>query len=88
MEALNINNCIRLVRVKTAIRASIKTMSQDCFDHINNYLETSGGITMLKGNSVDDTENNINKLKYFSNGCFTWLQARAFAEYYHGIITR
>ena len=71
-----------IVKVKEHHKCSVNTMSEGCFKQINDYLST---FENLVGNSVEETKKNIMATKYFSNGCFTYLQAQGFAEYYHQI---
>lgn len=71
-------------RITHPIRCSVNTMSQGCFEQINNYINKFD----IKGNTVEETKSNIQELPQFKSGCFTYLQALAFAEYIHGIVRK
>jgi len=61
---------------------SVNTMSPDNFNFIDSYIKRFSVI----GTTVEETERNIMNLESFKSGCFTYLQAKAFAEYYHSQI--
>jgi hypothetical protein len=63
---------------------SVHTMSEGCFKQISKYIFNcymQG--CMIIGDTVQETKRNIMLLRYFQSGCFTYLQAEAFARHYH-----
>lgn len=71
---------IKFVKVKEAEHCTVNTMSEECFTQIDNYL--SRFKEKLIGETVEETTENIMQRDQFVTGCFTYLQAIAFAEYY------
>lgn len=69
-------------KVKSAHRASYKTMPIECRQFIDNYLMKNKTKWSI-GNTVEETKKSIMNLEQFKSGCFTYIQARVFAEYYH-----
>ena len=65
---------------KTRKKCTVYSMNKDCFDWINRYLCRFPNII---GNTIQKTKNNIMQLPQFKSECMTYLQAQAFAEYYH-----
>ena len=61
-------------------RCTVYTMSKECFNQIDLYINSFG---VLLGPTFTDTYNNIMNLPNFKSGCFTHIQANAFAKYYH-----
>ena len=67
---------------QTITICTVQTMSPDCFKQIDDYLRN---FPNLIGKTVEETKANIEKTPRFMSGCFTYLQARAFASYYHSL---
>ena len=73
---------MKIEKTITHTKCSVHTMSDGCFNQIDNYLRN---FPEIMGDTVEETKKNIEQLPQFKNGCFTYLQSRAFAEYYHSI---
>lgn len=69
-----------VIKTQSFRKCTVDTMSDGCFSQIANYLQ---GFENLIGATKEETERNINNTPYFLSGCFTCIQAAAFAEYYH-----
>ena len=71
-----------ITKIKSAKKCTVRTMSKGCFEQIDSYLRK---FESVMGFTIQETKSNIMRLELFENGCFTYIQASAFAEYYHSI---
>ena len=65
--------------IKRGQRATVNTMSGACFRQIDQYITSNA---VLSGDR-DEILIKIKNLDHFRSGCFTYIQADVFTDYYY-----